>query len=560
MTFLISSTKEITGTPGPFFGIFNETNKFNSSNLLAVEMDTSKTIGFKDIDNNHIGIDVNSIRSVNSSSAAYIDDNKEYKSMNLPSGDSMQVWIDCSGTNIEVRISPIGASRPKIALVSSQLNLSSVLLDEMYVGFSASTGDVTAFHYVQEWSFSLNDDAEALDVEHIQPIPHQFNTEKHLQPITVALPFVGVIILLVLLFVAYFVIKRKRKFSELLEDWEIEYGPHRFTYKDLFKATKGFQEDNLLGVGGFGRVYKGVLPKSNLEIAVKKISHESQQGMKEFVAEIVSMGRLRHRNLVQLLGYCRRQRELLLVYEFMPNSSLDKFLFGDKKATLNWKQRFQVIQGVASGLLYLHDGWEQVVIHRDIKAANVLLDYELNGKLGDFGLARLYDHGSNPQTTHIVGTLGYLAPELSRTGKATTQTDAYAFGAFLLEVACGKRPMDMRGMNLVDLVMGCWKRGDIMEARDLSLGKEYDEKEMELVLRLGLFCSHPDPSARPSMRQVVQFLGGDAVLDSMSFDFDSAPSRAYDQSFDDFIASMEYASSSCNTTFAANSSSQFSTK
>ncbi|KAI9083796.1 hypothetical protein K1719_034264 [Acacia pycnantha] len=143
--------------------------------------------------------------------------------------------------------------------------------------------------------------------------------------------------------------------------------------------------------------------------------------MREFIAEIVSIGRLRHRNLVSLLGYCRRNCELLLVYDFMPNGSLDKYLFNQPSVTLNWMQRFRIIKGVASGLCYLHEEWEQVVVHRDIKASNVLLDSELNGRLGDFGLARLYDHGTDPATTHVVGTLGYLAPEYTTTGRATTK-------------------------------------------------------------------------------------------------------------------------------------------
>ena len=164
--------------------------------------------------------------------------------------------------------------------------------------------------------------------------------------------------------------------------------------------------------------------------------------MKEFVAEIISMGRLRHRNLVQLLGYCRRKGELLLVYDYMPNGSLDKFLYGKENTNLNWLQRFRILKGVASGLLYLHEEWEHVVLHRDVKSSNVLLDAELNGRLGDFGLARLYDHGTNPQTTHVVGTIGYLAPELTRTGRATTYTDVFGFGAFMLEVACGRRPIE----------------------------------------------------------------------------------------------------------------------
>jgi serine/threonine protein kinase len=145
--------------------------------------------------------------------------------------------------------------------------------------------------------------------------------------------------------------------------------------------------------------------------------------MKEFVAEVVSLGRLRHRNVMHLLGYCRRKGELLLVYEYMPNGSLDKHLHDHDNPNLDWGQRFKIIKGVASGLLYLHEDWEKVVVHRDVKASNVLLDAEMNSRLGDFGLARLYDHGTDPNTTHVVG---YLAPELGHRGKATPCTDVWA--------------------------------------------------------------------------------------------------------------------------------------
>jgi serine/threonine protein kinase len=206
---------------------------------------------------------------------------------------------------------------------------------------------------------------------------------------------IAVAVVLIFVIGATFIWRRK-KYEEIREDWESEYGPHRFVYKNLYKATKGFSDKELLGAGGFGKVFKGTLPSSNVQIAVKKVSHDSKQGMKEFVAEIISMGRLRHRNLVQLLGYCRRKGELLLVYDYMPNGSLDKFLYGKEKLNLNWPQRFRILKGVACGLLYLHEEWEQVVLHRDVKASNVLLDAELNGRLGDFGLAKLCDHDTNP--------------------------------------------------------------------------------------------------------------------------------------------------------------------
>lgn len=235
--------------------------------------------------------------------------------------------------------------------------------------------------------------------------------------------------------------------------------------------------------------------------------------MREFVSEISSIGKLRHKNLVRLLGWCRRKGDLLLACEFMPNESLDKFLFYESKNILNWDQRFKIIKGVASGLLYLHEGYEQVVIHRDVKASNVLLDGEFNGKLGDFGLARLHEHGSNPGTTRVVGTLGYLAPEISKTGKATTKSDVFGFGAFLLEVVCGRRPIEPKATNeelvLVDWVWERLREGSLVDVVDSKMGGEFNEGEVAMVLKLGLMCSNELAIARPRMREVVRYLEGE---------------------------------------------------
>ena len=242
--------------------------------------------------------------------------------------------------------------------------------------------------------------------------------------------------------------------------------------------------------------------------------------MKEFVAEVATIGRLRHRNLVQLLGYCRRQGELLLVYDYMPNGSLDKFLHHRNSLILNWDQRFRIIRGVACSLLYLHEDWEQVVLHRDIKASNVLLDAEMNGRLGDFGLARLYDHGTDPHSTHVVGTMGYLAPELGHTGRASKASDVFALGVFMLEVACGRRAVvqDEHGDHhlLVDWVAEQWRRGTVADAVDPRLRGDFAVEEAGLVLKLSLLCSHPLPGARPGIRQITQFLDGSAPLPELS--------------------------------------------
>ncbi|XP_031249466.1 probable L-type lectin-domain containing receptor kinase II.1 [Pistacia vera] len=517
MAFVISPTTDFSkAVASAYLGLFNISNNGQPTNhTLAVEIDTVRSGEFKDINGNHVGIDVNSLESIDSAPASYFSD-KEGKNeiLELASGNSIQIWIDYNGVEklLNVTLAPIRTPKPKRPLLSKLIDLSEILLDSMYIGFSASTGTRKSDHYVLGWSFNESGQSQNLDISKLPSLPPTRKARVKTDPLIIVLPVAGLVVLTIIGGAVYIV--RKKKYEEAYEDWEKEYGPHRISYKNLYEATKGFKDKELIGQGGFGKVYRGVLPSTNLQIAVKLVTHDSVGGMKQFVAEIVLMRRLRHRNLVRLLGYCRRKGELLLVYEYMPNGSLDKILYGNLKPNLNWFQRFRIIRGVASGLLYLHEEWEQIVLHRDIKPANVLLDVDLNGKLGDFGLARLYDHGNDPQTTNLVGTIGYLAPELLKTGKATTSTDVFAFGAFMLEVACGRRPMAMEPgeKDLVDWVTDFLKRGAIIDASDPRLEGIYVEKEMELVLKLGLYCSDSNPESRPSMKQVIQYLDGGTML------------------------------------------------
>ncbi|CAA7014392.1 unnamed protein product [Microthlaspi erraticum] len=463
------------------------------NHIVAVELDTVESAEFYDMDNNHVGIDINTLVSEKAASAGYFDEDGTFRTLSLASGDPMQLWIeyDSKQKQINVTLHPVRVPKPKLPLLSLKKDLSPYLLEYMYVGFTSSTGLLTASHYILAWTFKMKGTAQNIDPSRLPKIPRYDPPWIQSQ-------------------------KGRKKLLEVIEDWEVQFGPHRFAYKDLHTATKGFKDSEVLGRGGFGKVYKGTLPVSNMEIAVKRVSHDSRQGMREFIAEIATIGRLRHPNLVRLQGYYRHKGELYLVYDCMPKGSLDKFLYHQQMESLDWSQRFKIIKDVASGLCYLHQQWVQVIIHRDIKPANILLDGSMNAKLGDFGLAKLYDHGIDPQASHVAGTLGYISPELSRTGKASTSSDVYAFGVVMLEIACGRKPILPRASQseivLTDWVLECWENGDIMQVLDQKIGQEYKEEQVALVLKLGLLCSHPVASIRPSMSSVVQFLDSVAQL------------------------------------------------
>ncbi|XP_021825511.1 L-type lectin-domain containing receptor kinase S.4-like [Prunus avium] len=513
LAFTIAPSKDLKALPSQYLGLLNGSEIGNlSTHIFAVEFDTVQDFEFGDINDNHVGIDINSLSSNDSAAAAYYKDSATTQSINLKCGKPIQAWIDYDSAQNFVKVTiSLSSSKPKIPLLSFHVDLSPILEEFMYVGFSASTGLLASSHYISGWSFKINGESRALDLGSLPSLPQP--KKKH-PSLTIGLSVSAIALALTATSVAIYLFVKKIKNSDPVESWELELGPHRYSYQELKKATKGFRDKELLGQGGFGQVYKGTLPESKTQVAVKRISNDSKQGLREFVAEIASIGRLRHRNLVQLLGWCRRRGDLLLVYDYMENGSLDNALFDEPKTLLSWEQRFKIIKGVASALHYLHEGYEQVVIHRDVKASNVLLDNELNGRLGDFGLARLHEHGSiSSTTTRVVGTLGYLAPELPRTGKASTGSDVYAFGALLLEVACGRRPIEPKAVAeelvLVDWVWEMYREGRLLDVVDRRLNGEFDQGEVVMVLKLGLMCSNHGPIERPSMRMVVRYLDGE---------------------------------------------------
>lgn len=562
---LLSSKQPRACLANQYLGLPNDTSvaEFNE-NFLAVEFDVVQNLELKDINDNHVGIDISSLISNISEPAAYYVDTNRTKnvSINLKGGDPVQAWIDYSsqGKLLNITISPLGISRPDQPLISFPIDLSGVLDEYMYVGFSASTGLLSAAHNVMGWSFRVGGKAQDLD---LSELPSLVKPEKVVKKrgFVAGLTLASVTVVFLLICAVLHVLHRFTDEDEILEDWEINCSAHRFKYSELSTATRGFGEGNLVGKGGFGKVYRGVIPDTGLEVAIKRVAQGSCQGMQEFMAEITSLGRLRHRNLVQLHGWCRRQDELLLIYDYVPNGSLDKLLYNNpqqKKKILTWGQRYKILTGVAQALLYLHEECQQIVVHRDVKPSNVLIDADLNAKLGDFGLARIYEHGIQPQTTHIVGTLGYLAPELTRTGKATRSTDTYGFGVLMLEVASGRRPIEpqktAQELVLVDWVKELHSQRKIFQAVDPTLDV-YNLHEAELVLSLGLICTHLIPEYRPTMRRVVQVLFGDASLPNFPPDFHLEAARATsDYSYiyhDDSDHFSGKASSSKGTSFSS---------
>ncbi|KAL6846335.1 hypothetical protein ACP4OV_023783 [Aristida adscensionis] len=304
-------------------------------------------------------------------------------------------------------------------------------------------------------------------------------------------------------------------------------GPRRYGYRTLAAAVGNFAESRRIGRGGFGSVYRGYLDDQGRQVAVKVFSPTAasppEQGRREFEAEVEVMGHLRHRNVLQLVGWCDGRRGLLLAYELAPGGTLDKMLY-DPERILTWHERYKIALGLGAAILYLHTECEQCVVHGDIKPSNVMLDASCSAKLGDFGLARLLDHGAEPRTTQVVaGTVGYVDPELVGDRKHGPESDVYSFGVVLLEIACGVRPTTAsvqpkkddegpRCSRLLKRVRDMYARDTVLGAADRRLDGAFDERQMERVLVTGLWCAQPDRSRRPSIAQAMDVLRCDTKV------------------------------------------------
>ncbi|XP_034916777.1 L-type lectin-domain containing receptor kinase IX.1 [Populus alba] len=470
---------------GGFLGLFNTTTMKSSQNqIVSVEFDSYPKDGW-DPKVEHVGINNNSIMS-----AVYTPWNAS-----LHSGDTAEAWITYNSTdrNLSVFWNYQTTSDPRDnSSLFYIIDLSKFLPEWVTVGFSAATGQNLERHRLLSWEFNSSLNVKETKAFVILRRRKQMMTRK----------------------------RAAEKMTSINEVLERGAGPRRFSYDDLVSATNNFSDQRKLGEGGFGAVYRGYLNDMDMEIAVKKISRSSRQGKKEYITEVKTISQLRHRNLVQLIGWCHDKGEFMVVYEFMSNGSLDSHLFGKKKMSpLSWAVRYKISLGLASALLYLHEEWERCVVHRDVKSSNIMLDSSFNVKLGDFGLARLMDHDeSGPTTTGLAGTFGYMAPEYISTRRASKESDVYSFGVVALEIASGRKANDPVGQNpemsLVEWIWDLYGCGNLRLAVDKRLDiKDFDdEKQAERLMIVGLWCAHPDHNLRPSIRQAIHVLNLEAAI------------------------------------------------
>ncbi|KAJ0477857.1 putative protein kinase RLK-Pelle-DLSV family [Helianthus annuus] len=289
-----------------------------------------------------------------------------------------------------------------------------------------------------------------------------------------------------------------------------------FSFAAIVTATNDFSDQNKLGKGGFGPVYKGKLSDER-EIAVKRLSRTSGQGLVEFKNELILIAKLQHTNLVRVLGCCIHGEEKMLIYEYMPNKSLDYFLFDEtRKALLDWPKRWNIIEGVAQGLLYLHKYSRMRVIHRDLKASNVLLDESMNPKISDFGMARIFKQDETEAITkRVVGTYGYMSPEYAMEGTFSVKSDVFSFGVLILEIVSGRRNASFSHLdkttNLVRYAWELWQQGDAAQLQDPTLGNSCVIDQLLRTVHVALLCVQENAEDRPVMSDVISMLTNDTM-------------------------------------------------
>ncbi|PUZ52219.1 hypothetical protein GQ55_6G252800 [Panicum hallii var. hallii] len=511
LTFVIAPSRDEPppGSYGGYLGLTNSTLEAAgpaANRFVAVEFDTLKQS--YDPDDNHVGLNIGSVVSNKTASLAGFR-----IATNETTATNYTVWIQYDGAarHMSVYMDIRGRPKPPSPVLESPLDLSLYVPETAYLGFSASTGTSFELNCILDWSLS------------IEIIPDK-KSRTWIIIVAVVVP-----VSVAAVAVAAFFLTKKLRARRSMErrQGRLEHQltnlpgmPRGFEYEKLRKATRNFDERLRLGKGGYGMVYKGVLPADDarsegMSVAVKRFIRDDSRGVSDFLAEVQIINRLRHKNIVPLIGWCYKKGQLLLVYEYMPNGSLDQHLFrrgvtDEQRPPLSWERRYAVVVDVAAGLHYVHHEYTHMVLHRDVKASNVLLDASFRARLGDFGLARVLEHDRNSFTDlNVAGTRGFIAPEYFVGHKASRQTDVFAFGALVLEVVTGQYALraDPRCPVLADWVWQMHGRGALLGAVDQSLGTAgFDHDEAARLLLLALACSSPNPGDRPTMPQVMQVL------------------------------------------------------
>ncbi|XP_078435015.1 concanavalin A-like lectin protein kinase family protein [Wolffia australiana] len=547
LAFLLAADDRGLGPAGPFLGLPD------GGLFFAVEFDTLMDPQLGDISGNHVGVDLSSVVS-----AAAAD-----LPVDLKSGDPVYSWVDYDGAALLLRVFvSTAATRPADPAVSLPIDLSRFVNDFMFVGFSAATQASTEAHDIHWWTFSSAGQAAPPPAAPPAPADSASSTVcarnglcRRGPGVVAGVATGGAFFLAAFAGAVVWATRRRRPGAGVNLAVEMVSSPREYSYRELCAATKGFHAARIIGHGAFGTVYKGVAAETSAALAVKRCT--SLGGGAEFYSELTIIAGLRHRNLVRLQGWCMDKGEILLVYDYMPNGSLDQALHGSAAPPLPWRRRRRILAGVAAALAYLHRECEKQVIHRDVKSSNVMLDEGFEARLGDFGLARQADHGRSPDAAAAAGTMGYLAPEYLLTGRATEKSDAFSFGVLVLEVASGRRPIGGAAGSLVEWVWGLQAEGRLAAAADGRLMGEYDEAEMKAGLAVGLLCAHPDPAVRPTMRSAGQMLTGEAAPPVLPL---TKPSMSVGSSSHHLLLSLQDSDSDCNALAPLSSSSSSSSR
>ncbi|KAL6594705.1 hypothetical protein ACP70R_048443 [Stipagrostis hirtigluma subsp. patula] len=499
LAFVIASRNDSPppGSDGGYLGLTNASTDGRATNgFVAVELDTVKQPF--DADDNHVGINVNGVHSICATPLAPLGIQLAPSTGN--DSGNYYVWVEYDGT-----------TRHLWVYMSYQLN---VVLEWIMTVETLNEGGGGGGSSGSGRNLGGGGSGSGRNIGGT-------GSGRKLG-VVVGVPC-GIVVAMALGVSAglYCIRNRRNKvgkegstvsvFNETVDLTNIPGLPKEFDYKELSKGTNDFDDRMKLGQGGYGATMPGENGQS-VEVAVKQFPGANAKGQEDFLAELSIINRLRHRNLVKLVGWCRESGVLLLVYDYMPNGSLDRHIFGGLGApVLSWEQRYNVVSSVASALNYLHHEYDQMVIHRDIKPSNIMLDSAFNARLGDFGLARALDTDKSSYTDNIgvPGTLGYIAPECFHTGRATRESDVFAFGAVILEIVCGRRLScdSPAGFGqLLEWVWGLHGAGRILDAVDPRLAGEFDEEDAVRLLLLGLACGHPNSVERPRTRAILQNL------------------------------------------------------